>query len=144
MWLVGLTIIWLSALSILDIRKRNVPVWLLAAGGIMAVVVTVYRQNVSCEYTRTGHGLIGMAMLPGILLLATAFATKKAGYGDGIVLMILGVLAGGEKCLLIFAISLFLGAFVSLILLVFRKVKRDTKIPFLPFLAVGWLAVMVF
>lgn len=126
--------IWLLVMSILDIRKRTVPVWLLVLGGILAAI-SVCQQNAFLA--------MGMGMLPGIGLLLIAFLTKKAGYGDGIVLVILGMVSGGGESLLIFSISLFLSAIFSMVLLVLRKAGRNTRIPFLPFLTIGWLLVAV-
>lgn len=130
MWITALTMIWLLGTSIMDIRKCNVPVWALVPGGLLTGIALV------CQQTATGDMLQGM--LPGIFLLATAFATKKAGYGDGIVMLFLGILSGGRS-LLIFGISLSLAAVVSLVLLVLRKAGKNTRIPFLPFLTAAWL-----
>ncbi len=131
MWIMFLTMAWLLGISIMDIRKCNVSVWMLIPGGLLAVTAIVCRQG------DAGDMLKGM--LPGVFLLATAFATKKAGHGDGIVMMFLGILSGGGSSLLIFGISLSLAALVSLVLLVLRKAGKNTRIPFLPFLTAAWL-----
>lgn len=131
MWIVILTMVWLLGISIMDIRRRSVPVWMLVPGGVLAVAAFIYQQGV------TGDMMKGM--LPGIFLLVTAFVTRKAGLGDGIVMLFLGILSGGGGSLLIFGISLFLAAVVSLVLLGLRKAGKNTRIPFLPFLTVAWL-----
>lgn len=127
------TMVWLFGISVMDIRRRNVPVWMLAPGGILAGIRLVCRQDV------TGDML--MAMFPGIILLVVALVTKKAGYGDGIVLLFLGILSGGGESLMLAAAGLFFAAVFSLIMLGLRKVRKDTRIPFLPFLAAAWLVV---
>ena len=81
-------------------------------------------------------------MKPGGLLLVTAYVTKKAGYGDGIVLLLLGMALGGDKSLLIFGLSLLLISVWSLILLVFHKAGRNTKIPYLPFLTAAFFVLI--
>ena len=70
-----------------------------------------------------------------------ALVTKKAGYGDGIVMLFLGILSGGGVSLMLAVASLFFTAVFSLIMLGLRKVRKDTRIPFLPFLAAAWLVV---
>lgn len=133
MWLTVFTAVWLSAVSIMDIRSRRVPVWLLLFGGIPTLLAELYKG---------GDGIhILLGALPGILLLGTAFATKKAGYGDGIVLLFLGMMLGGGKSLLLFGLSLFLISICSLILLALGKAGRNTGIPFLPFLSAAWLMI---
>lgn len=138
MWKEALTAVWLIPMSALDIKCRKVPVWMIWIGAIAAISVMI------CE--GVGGQLSGWktcrALIPGIILLVIAAATKKAGTADGVILMILGIFMGYEGCVAaslggLFLISLFSGA-----LLVLRRVKKNTKIPFVPFLAVGWLAVL--
>ena len=129
-WITIMTATWLLASSVMDIRKRSVPVWMLLPGGIMAIIVSVYQQSPLFD-------ILG-GMLPGIVLLVTALVTKKAGYGDGMVLLFLGILSG-RGSLLVFAAGLLLIAFFSLVLLALHKVGRNTRIPSLPFLTAAWL-----
>lgn len=125
---------WLLAASIMDIRTRRVPVWMLAFGGGLAALAA-WRQGAAVPEAVMG-------MLPGVLLLLTALATKKAGYGDGVVLCMFGAVLGREKGMLLFGISLFLLSLYALTLLALRKAGKNTRIPFLPFLAAGWIAVI--
>lgn len=134
MWITFCVTGWLLVSSAMDIRTRRLPVWMLVLGGIMAAAAIWNRQ------IRYFDILGGMA--PGMFLLLTAFATKKAGYGDGIALSCLGAALGGERGLLLFGLSLFLMSVCSLILLGLRKVGRNTGIPYLPFLTAAWILVM--
>ena len=113
MWiLVGMTG-WLVVSSVMDIRSRRLPIWMLALGGGLSVA------SVLCQ--ESGYVEILRGVMPGLMLLVIAFATKKAGYGDGIVLAFLGMVLGREKGLLLFGLGLFLAAFCSLVLLALRK-----------------------
>lgn len=127
---------WLLIISIVDIRKRNVPVWLLIPGGILAFAGVVERQYGGLEIARS--------MIPGVVLLLLAMTTGNVGYGDGIVMLFLGMVSGSGKSFLLFGVSLFLAAIFSLILLIMRKVKKNTGIPFLPFLNAAWLITTIF
>lgn len=129
--------IWMLYISIMDIRRRRVPVRMLVLGGILACAALAYKCRGGVAY-----GDILGGMLPGILLLAVALATKKAGYGDGIVLLFLGITAGGAKSLMLLGISLFLAAIFSIVLLMTRKAGKNTRIPYLPFLAAAWLVTV--
>lgn len=130
--MIALIAIWLFAISILDVRSRRVPVWLLAFGGVIVALTARQCGNVKeCFDLLKGMG-------PGVLLLAAAFVTRKVGYGDGIVLLLLGMMSEGKGAML-FGTSLFLISVFSILLLALRKAKRDTRIPYLPFLAVAWL-----
>ena len=133
MWIMLLTTVWLLCISIMDLRKCNVPVWMLVPGGLLAVTAIVCRQGAYMDMLK--------GLLPGIFLLITAFVTRKAGYCDGIVMLFLGILSDVGEGLLILGISLVLAAAVSLVLLVLRKAGKNTRIPFLPFLTAAWLII---
>lgn len=129
--------IWLISVSIMDIRSRRVPIWMLLLGG-GAVLAVLAGQMISgaVKYYEVCTGI-----LPGFILLLIAFATKKAGYGDGIVLLLVGMVSGGGKGLWIFCISLFLISIFSVILLLCHKVRRNSEVPYLPFLTVAWILI---
>ncbi|MDE6639635.1 MAG: hypothetical protein K2K63_03855 [Acetatifactor sp.] len=137
MWKEVLTAVWLVPMSIMDTRSKRVPVWMLWIGSAAAIGVLLYDG--------INGGLNGWqecrALLPGVILLAVAYATGKAGPADGVILMLLGVFMGYEDCVAASLGGLFLIALFSVVLLTLRRVKRDTRIPFVPFLAVGWLIV---
>ena len=140
MWGMLLMTVWLFIISIMDIRRRAVPVWVLLAGGVLAGLSLI------CQYGR-GEGIplaLMMGLMPGLLLLGVSFATKNAGYGDGIAMLILGMVLKGGKSLAVFGISLFCIAVFSLILLAVRKAGRNTRIPYLPFLTLAWILVLWF
>lgn len=131
--------VWLCVVSVLDIRSRRVPVWMLAAGGSVAVLFFAFQCGSGArEYI---DGL--KALLPGCLLLTVAFATKKAGYGDGVAMLCAGMILEGGRSLLLFGVSLLLISIWSIGLLVLRKARRDEGIPYLPFLTGAWFAVMI-
>lgn len=138
MWREVLTAVWLLPMSITDAKSRRVPVWMLWCGAAAAAVELLY------------EGLCGgldvwnicRALVPGIVLLAVAYVTGKAGMADGMILMPLGILSGYERCLAASLGGLFLLSFFCGILLVLRRVKRDTQIPYIPFLTLGWLIVL--
>lgn len=130
--------VWLCVVSILDIRSRRVPVWMLAAGGSAAVLSLVLQCGMD------GRECIDVikALLPGFLLLTVAFLTKKAGYGDGIAMLCVGAVLESGRSLLLFGVSLFLISIWSIGLIILRKAGRDEGIPYLPFLTGAWFLVM--
>ncbi len=131
MWKTILVFVYLLVLSIYDVRERKVPLVLLAAGGCAAVLGGI------CS------GLTGavswlqllLGVLPGVFLLAVAWITRKAGYADGIVLLLLGVLEGYQQGVVLLCVSLLLLSCVVMLLLLLRKVGRNTEMPYIPFLA---------
>lgn len=127
--------VWLSLISGLDIKKQRVPVWLLIPGGLLTLAETVKLQYGGLD--------VVIAMIPGCVLLVLAMTTRNVGYGDGIVMLLLGMTEGSEKSLLMFGTSLFLSAICSLILLAMKKARKSTRIPFLPFLSAAWFITVI-
>ncbi len=128
-------LVWLVVMSVMDVRECRVPVWMLVLGCSFTMMITVVR----CVSGMENCGVLLCGMVPGVLLLALALATKLVGYGDGVVLVCLGALSNAKISILILTIGLVLAAIFSLGLLICKKAKRKTTIPFLPFLAAGWI-----
>lgn len=132
-----ITVFWLVILSVEDIRKKKVSRILLISGFAMALFAFISGEDGwTVKLCSTGKSII-----PGGILLLIAYGTKKAGIADGIVLLWLGILEGYQNCIFIVIAGLMTIAVVSGALLVFKKVRRDTEIPFLPFLTWGWILI---
>ena len=134
MWGVILTAVCLIVMSISDMVNRKVALWMLAVQAAVATGMLIW-GGINGELSIGG---ICKALIPGIILVAIALSTRKAGWADGVVLLLLGIQTDYEKCMVAVLMALFLMAALSAVLLVFHKVKRDTKLPFLPFLTMGW------
>lgn len=134
MWKETMMAAWLLPMSIMDVKSRRVPAWILWIGAVAAAGTLLYEM---ISKGTTGWQIC-RGLLPGLALLAVAFATGKAGMADGVIMLLMGIFAGYEVCVAASLAGLFLLAFFSGILLALRKVKRDTRIPFVPFLTVGW------
>lgn len=135
MWKEVLTAAWLVPMSVMDTRSRSVPVWMLWIGLAGATGALLY-EGISGSLD---GGQICKALLPGLILLAVAHITGKAGRADGVILMLAGILMGYENCVVAAMGGLFLIALFSAVLLMLRRAGKNTRIPFVPFLAAGWL-----
>ena len=109
-----------------------IPVWLLAFGGIGAMVIRMMLQENWWMYI--GGILLGLAFL-----LVSKITKEALGYGDSALIFILGALVGLREMLLILVIA-FLGAAVfSIVVLAFKKMSRKKQFPFVPFLLGGFI-----
>ncbi len=85
-----------------------------------------------------------VGLVPGFGLLILSYVMKgQIGRGDAYLVCISGVLLGVGQSVSLLFYALLLAGSVSLVLLVFRKVKRDTKLPFIPFLLGGYLLSLI-
>ena len=139
MWQFGFTALWLLVLAVLDIKERHVPVWMIALGGALAAAssaVSIWQGTIQ-------SGELFWSMAPGAIMLAVVIVTGQAGWADGAVLAAFGLLTGSRACVFSFTLSMLLISAVSLPLLVFRKVRKNTRLPYLPFLCAGYFVQVI-
>lgn len=139
MWKFIMIALWMVVLAEVDIRRKHVPVWLLVFGGILVTAVSVYNIWNGQFW---GRELV-WSTVPGVVLLAVAVFTKKAGWADGVVLLFLGLLTGFRECIFSFTLSMLFISVVSLVLLAIKRVRKNTTLPYLPFLCTGYLVQAV-
>lgn len=140
MWMILLIV--LGIFSYWDIRKKELPGKLLVVILLISVVITVVKG-----LQKSDAGVIWMivtGMGPGGLLLLLAFVTReKLGYGDGLVLMIIGNLVGVEQCMFMLSLAILLSFGFSCLLLVFFRKNRNDSFPFVPFYFLGGVLTFV-
>lgn len=124
--------------SIYDWKYLGLPIWLLLVGiigGIGSVLYSLFWEDVVLFD-------VGMSFLPGIIALVLAFVTKEQlGYGDGCMLLTMGSFMGFQKTIMAVLIALCASFLVSVLLILLRKAGRKQKLPFVPLLFAGAMAV---
>lgn len=132
---------YLILLGIYDGRKKEVPIVWLAVGAAAALGYEVYLYASGICTWETGLTELLPSVLPGMLLLFLAGLTKKAGYADGVVILLLGILEGYKRGMVLFCVSMLLIAVFSGVLLLFRKRNGNSRIAYLPFVAAAYMIV---
>lgn len=127
-------IIFLSVCAVFDIKKREIPIVLIFLGGIFAVGIKLF-QIFSGEIAVVS---VGSSLFIGLIFLLISFCTReKVGYGDGLILLVSGLVLGFYQCFLGLCLSLLLSSVYALLLLLMRKAERNSGMPFVPFLTIG-------
>ena len=99
----------------------------------------IYRRQVSLFLMEAA------ALLPGCgLCLLAGLSDGKVGWGDGLCTLILGLLAGAGPCIFAVSAGLLLLSLLCVFLLALRKADRNSRMPFLPFLAAGYILYLLF
>ena len=130
---------YLIGLSIFDGKEQKVPIGLLGVGTVIAFVL-VAGDCLGDFYHWKQIALTAiLGLVPGVFMLLTAYITRKVGYGDGLALLGVGMLSGYKACWAMLCISLLLMSFWGIGILMLRRGTRNTKLPYLPFLAVAYL-----
>ena len=124
---------YLGWLSLCDIRKKAIPLWMLAVGGLPVLLGLLRNEWKS--------GII-TALLPGLLLFLLSLLTNTIGKADGIVLMLLGSAYTDGRIWLLLCLSLIYIFLYSMILYISKKdLKR--RIPYIPFLLIAYITTWI-
>ncbi len=127
---IALAILLLLALSVIDLRFKEVPDSINFSALVFALVGGILLRGDFLLTIASAFSLAGFFTL--LRFAFQTFAKKEAlGEGDIIVVATMGALLGWEIAL----VAIFVGAVISLIVLLFYG--RDYKLPFIPFLSAG-------
>ncbi|MCI9441687.1 MAG: hypothetical protein HFH15_10740 [Ruminococcus sp.] len=129
---------YLCYLSVLDIKTQRLPDRLLAAGVVVALLQLFLGISPSIILSLAGAA-VGMAFLGISKVTGEAF-----GYGDSIVILILGLSLGLWNLLALLMLSFLLAAGCSTVLLAKFNFQRKTTFPFIPFLVASYVLVLIF
>lgn len=135
----ALALIILIIMSIFDIRKKKMPICLLLILGCCGLLFTAI--NVGVDIKMIIISMLGL--VPGALLILAAVFSKKVGIADGIIICELGMVEGFTTGLFTLCIGCLILSVISIVLLIIKKVKRNTEMPFVPFIGVGYVLWMV-
>lgn len=133
MWVELLLFILLGICAVSDGIKKEIPLALVWTGIAAAAVLRVQ----GTIGTEDGLSVI-LSVIPGAMFWFLSFVTdEKVGYGDGWMLVMIGLFVGLHRCFLILMMGLLCESAAVLVLLAFKRVSGDRRIPFAPFLLVG-------
>ena len=125
-------IIILGVICVFDIKRKKIPVYMLiilAADGIISNF-TVGEFDIEKRI---------IAMLPGMILLIVSMITKQQiGYGDGMIILIMGLYIDIDDILSIVLSSFLLSSIAAIILMTVFKKKKNFEMAFSPFLLIGY------
>ncbi len=126
-------LLFLMAVSYQDYKRKEISVRLLAIMGAVGTGIQIFEKSVTL-----GNWLGGILL--GLCLLFLGVVTEEQiGYGDGWLVLVMGMSLGFRISMVALLLSMGLSALTGGILLIFRKVKRNDRIPFAPFLLAGCL-----
>lgn len=125
--------VYLCMLSVIDIWIRRLPVLGLAAGGIAAAIWCAYQGEIPPVLSLAGAAT-------GVVFIGVSKVTEEGfGYGDSILILVLGIYLGFWNLLGVLLGAFFLSAGFAVIALYFRMFNRNTGYPFVPFLCTSYI-----
>ena len=133
MWVEIVLFLFLAVCAVCDGIWKRIPIAVVWMGVLTAVLLRLEGAMGEASWLAAG-----LSLAPGVMFWLLSFLSEeKVGYGDGWVLLMIGLFLGAGRCFLILLTGLMAESFVVLLLLAFRKVHRDRQVPFIPFLLLG-------
>lgn len=130
-------IIWLFVCSIQDIIKQEISLGILLVGFVLLFTISLI-QGKLLIWDRIWGLALGM-----LLILLNKVTRGQIGIGDGLVLSITGVSLGFYINSLLIAYGLLCAAIFSIIYMFIKKVSKKNTIPFIPFIFIVLLGVLL-
>lgn len=125
--------LFLVVCAAIDLKKRSLPMWLLWAGSLGVLLISLWN-------TRLNLFPLFQGAVPGIVLGIISWITREAvGYGDVWIITLLGIYLGIWDTATLVCIAFFFSSIAAVGCLVWKKFRRDTRIPFVPFLTAAYV-----
>ena len=138
MWIEIVLFLLLGVCAVSDGIKKEIPLAPVSAGILFAVLL-----HAAGVFGEEKWPAVVLSVLPGVAFwLISLLTAEKVGYGDGWILVMIGLFTGLRRCFLILLVGLMAESAVVLILLAVRKISTDREVPFVPFLLMGMGVVM--
>ncbi len=136
---IGILMIFIVS-SIEDIRKKEVLLWeIVACAGVSLAEGMMDLHSGSLSLWEPA-----LSLIPGLVMLILSVVTRQGiGPGDGLLVLAAGPALGLSGTITSLAAAFCISGLFSGILLLTKKAGKKTKIPFVPFMAVGTLAMML-
>ncbi len=125
--------------SYYDLKERRIPI----KGLMVGLTLSVGYLFVNMGLGEVGYGLIWNT-LPAIFITLLAFLTRdQIGYGDGAVLLVVGICIGVMDTIAILFIAFFLCSLWGVVRIALKKGTIKSKYAFVPFLTLGFWMIWV-
>lgn len=127
---------YLCVVSVWDIRKREIPLWLIAVGGLLAAGLGFFSEKHSIMLMIAG-ALVGM------VFVGISKVTEEAfGYGDSLMIAVAGVYLGFWNVLGLLVWAHVLAALFAGYILIRKGIYKGVSFPFVPFLLAAYTVIV--
>lgn len=134
--ILAILLLFLFFTAALDLRRRELPLILIAAGFFLGAAMRLLSGDGSIPELLWG-------CLPGAgMLLFSLLGREAVGAGDGALVVAIGIYLGLFQTLLLLCFSFLLSGLVSVLFLVLKRKGKKEEIAFVPFLLAGYTVLL--
>ena len=124
--------ILLLAAGIIDIRKKQISRGMILALLLLCFAVIPFKEDYGI-YNAVGGLAIGACAIG-----VSVVSREQIGRGDGMVIAAIGLVLGAYSCIAVVCVASMIMCVVSIVVLVSKKGTKQTRLPFLPAVFVGY------
>lgn len=129
-----LMLVFLMLSTVFDCKYMELPDFSTIFMCLGAIAYNHFNSVLSWQNLVAALGASGF-----LFLLYVLTKGKGMGFGDVKLVIFTGLLLGGAKSILAFYMAFISGAIIGIVLIIFKKAKRDSAVPFGPYLIFGTL-----
>ena len=134
-----------AGLSAWDIKCKKLPtgliIWGFLIAGIRIVLMVLGAGPLTERLHSVAEALFGA--LPGLAMVILSYVSDKIGRGDGLVIMIAGMTGNFHFSVILICMACILVALPGVVLLATGKIRKNTSLPFVPFVTISYLILML-
>lgn len=131
----SLLLLYLGVCSLQDIRKKEISISLLFSGLGIAAIYKLF------QIPFDGKGIL-IGLFPGLCLLVFSWLSQESiGYGDGVIVLTIGLGFGAGVAFWLLWLALFFAGGFSMVCLIRKKCKKTSTYPFAPFFLLSWIVI---
>lgn len=127
----------LLAAGIADIRKNQISRGMILTLLLTCFAVIPFKEDY-CIYDAVGGLSIGLCAIG-----VSVVSREQIGRGDGMVIAAIGLVLGAYRCMAVVCAASLLMCVVSIAVLILKKGTKQTRLPFLPAVFVGYAVYAV-
>lgn len=127
----------LSLLAVEDLRIKKIPVIPLMLTGIVGMIFHLVYWN------RDIQDILGGISIGIVLYFISVITRGKIGKGDGVLFMVTGVYLGFWNNLILLWVACVMAGVVGAGMMVAFKKNKDYKLPFVPFVLLAALVMLM-
>ena len=130
-------ICFLGITAVDDLKTRQIKVLEIIIFGVIGILFNfIFKWH-------TATSLFGGIIVGCVMFLFSVLSGEKIGKGDGLVVMVTGLYLGFANTLSLVWISSILAAIIGGLYVKKYSVDTDIELPFIPFLLMGYLVLIV-
>lgn len=129
-------LVYIAALAVMDFKYRKLPLKTLLSGLFIAAAGCLCGREISSVLLATG-GCMGI-----VFLLISRVSGESFGYGDSILILIIGIFLGFWNLMYLLLGAFSMAAVFSAVMMIKHRFNRKSSFPFVPFLAAAYLGGM--